>query len=201
MSDDREYWRRQDELREERQREFRREDERRLDWEREDREYEARQRDENHRRAMEEMRRGNTAWALNSMIGPDAAINYLEAMQRPTSGEPVADGDPIEVGWPPHSFVMTLEELLANVVSAPGGLLLRADRIDNDGDAVIVATREPSPLLAEFPALARQLSRSASEGGRFWVRAALLADVSTVAADLRRAADVAADLERLATAD
>jgi hypothetical protein len=207
MSDDRDYWRRQDDLREERQREYlredyRREDERRLDWEREDREYEARQREENHRRAVEEMRRGNTAWALNYMVGPDAAIGYLEAMQRPTSDEPVAADDTGEARWPPYSFVTTVDELLANVMSAPRGLVLRAERIDADGDAVVVATSEPSELLAAFPVLARQLAQQPSaDAGRFWVRAQLLADFAPIAAGLRRTADVAADIERLTDAD
>ena len=205
MSDDRDYWRRQDDLREERQREyrredFRREDERRLDWEREDREHETRQREENHRRAMEEMRRGNTAWALNYMVGPDAAIDYLQAMQRPSADGAVADDSAEEPQWPPHSFVTTVDELLANVMSAPSGLVLHAERLDNDGDAVVVATSEPSLLLAGFPVLARRLSQQASEAGRFWVRAQVLADISTVAVDLRRAAELAAEIEQLTTA-
>ena len=143
------------------------------------------------------MRRGNTAWALNSIVGPDAAIDYLEAMQRPTSAETVADDDESEGQWPPHSFVTSIEELLANVMSAPSGLVLRAERIDNDGDAVVVATSEPSPLLAAFPVLARQLSKRASEGARFWVRASLLEDLATVTDSLRHAADVATDIELL----
>ncbi len=178
MSDDRDYWRRQDELREERQREyrreeFRREDERRLDWEREDREYEARQREENQRRAMEEMRRGNTAWALNYMVGPDAAIGYLEAMQQPYRDEPEADAasdDEAEPSWPPYSFVTTTAELLVNVSSAPSDVSLHAVRIDNDGDALVEARREPAPFLAALEALAGEMTdHPLSEPGRFWV--------------------------------
>jgi hypothetical protein len=201
MSDDRDYWRRQDDLREERQREYRREDERRVDREREDRENEARQRDENHRRAIEEMRRGNTAWALNYMVGPDAAIDYLQAMQRPSADDAVPDDSASEPQWPPYSFVTTVEELLANVASAPGGVGLHAERLDNDGDAVVVATREPSPYLAAFPVLARKLSQQASEEGRFWVRAQLLDGFAAVAGELRRAADLAAEIELLTAAD
>jgi hypothetical protein len=217
MSDDRDYYRRQDQLRDERLREYRRqdeqrddlrreqwlEDERRADWEREDREYDARQRDENHRRSIEEMRRGNTAWALNYMVGPDAAINYLNTMSRAshddtddTSGVEERDSPATEPSWPLHTFVTTTDELLANVATTPFGVTLRAARIDADGDGVVEAVR------ATFPGMealwkAAGLTEPDDDSGRFWVKSELLVSIGRVAAVLRRGADLAAALEQL----
>jgi hypothetical protein len=212
MSDDRDYFRRQDELREYRRQDERRddqrrqqwlEDERRADWEREDREHEARQREANHRRAIEEMRRGNTAWALNYMIGPDAAINYLNTMSQArdddtddASDVEERDSPATEPSWPPHTFVTTTDELLANVATTPFGITLRAARIDADGDGVVEAVRTIYPGMAALWRAAG-LTEPDDDPGRFWVKSDLLVSISGIAATLRRGAELTAELEQL----
>jgi hypothetical protein len=120
------------------------------------------------------------------MVGPDAAIDYLRAMERGTADDTLTVDEGV-AQWPPHSFVTTIDELLANVMSTPDGHVLRAERIDNDGDAVVTATRRPwQHVSADEP--------------RFWVRASLLADLAAVADGLRRAADVATEIGRLNSA-
>ena len=205
MSDDREYWRRQDDRREERRREhqrddFRRDEQRRLDWEREDREVEIRQREEDHRRAMEAMRQGNTAWALSSIVGPDAAINYLRAMQAPSDDVvETTDEHDAEPAWPPHVFVTSVEQLVANVASAPAGCALHAVRIDRDGDALVEARWQPSSSVLDFATRSGLLSQSALEVGHFWVRRQVVDEIAIVASALRGAADLAGAIDALPT--
>ena len=204
-SDDREYWRRQDDLRDERRREYNREDDRRVDFERKDRADEIRVRDENHRRAMEEMRRGNTAWALNLTVGPDAAINYLEAMQRSTSDgsspdeESTVDEPTADASWPPHTFVTTRDQLLENIETAPFATRFEASRIDDDGDAVVNAVAAFSfPGLPEGTGLLLGIAAN-PDRGTFWVKQELLASIASVAGTLGRAAELARKLEQLSS--
>jgi hypothetical protein len=204
MSDDRDYWRRQDEMREERRREYirddwRREDDRRREWEREDREYEERQREENQRRAFEEMRRGDTASALNHMVGPDAAIDYLNALAASRTDDigTARSGD-ARPTWPPHVFVTSIDELIGNVASAPTDVAFSAERIDDDGDALIEAMREPSPLFKAFPAAWSGFGRSAEPLGHFWICANVLAEIDSVATTLQTCATIAAAVRTLA---
>ena len=99
-----------------------------------------RQQDEHRHETIKAIRRGDTAWALRNIAGPDAAIDYLQAMQgAATASEPGdGQGEPGELRWP-HRVVTTIEQLLANVASTPAAIALRVTRIDGDGDAVVEA--------------------------------------------------------------
>ncbi len=156
-----------------------------------------RQQDEHRHETMRAIRRGDTAWALRNIAGPDAAIDYLQAMQgAATASEPGDDPDePGELRWP-YRVVTTIDQLLANVASTPAAIALRVARIDGDGDAVVEAQTD---WVGGTPAVAIALGLDSPPPiDRFHVRATLIAEIGTVTATLRRAAEVAADIDRLA---
>lgn len=148
--DDRDYWRREDARREQRDRDFWRDYDRQRDFEREDREYEARRREERHADGWRALRDGNTVEALRNIAGPDAALGYLRA----TGG----DGHDSR-RWTQHAFVTELSELIDNVEQAPAAATFDVGQPDFEGDipvGVVVGERTE----------------------RFWVRRLLLATLS-----------------------
>ncbi len=169
MSESGELWRRQDELR--------------------------RQQEDRHE-MMKAIGDGDTAWALRHIAGPGAAIDFLQMLQgAPTPSEPDDDRDPAEPTLP-YGSVTTMDELLANVSSTPTDVELRVTGVDRDGDAVVEALTE---WVAGPPVVAAVLGLDSPPAvGSFRVRAALLGDIATVAATLRRTAALAADIERQA---
>ena len=150
-------------------------------WRRQD---DLRQQDEQRHQTMRAIRRGDTAWALRHIAGPDAAIDYLQATQEAgTVWEP--DGpDRESCEWQfPHRFVTTLDQLLANVASTPTTIALRAVGIDKDGDAVVEAQPD---WVAGPPAVAGLLGLDAPPAvDHFFAHAAFLADIGNAAAVLR----------------
>ena len=80
--DDRDFWRREDDRREQRDRDFWREQDLRREHQREDREYEIRRREEAHADGWRAVRDGDTAEALRNFVGPEAAISHLRATER-----------------------------------------------------------------------------------------------------------------------
>ena len=156
-----------------------------------------RRQDEHRHETMKAIWSGDTAWALRYIAGPDAAIDHLQATSDAgTTWEP--DDTSSELGEPqfPHRFVTTIDELLGNVASTPSAIALRATRIDTDGDAVVEAQGD---WVAGPPVVAGLLGLTAPPPvGSFSVRADLLAEIGIAAATLRRAAELATDIERLA---
>jgi hypothetical protein len=68
--------------RRQRMQEFYREQDRRQENRRDDLKYEREQKARESKEGWEALRRGNTAWALSRIAGPDAGIRYLESRQR-----------------------------------------------------------------------------------------------------------------------
>lgn len=175
--DDREYWRREDERRE-RDREVWREQDLRDEDRHMDRVREDRQRTEEIQEAWRSLRRGNTAWALRNLAGPDAAISYLNAMERSGAGSEPASAPADEPAWPKHAFVQTLAELVENVGGAPRRVQFAVEPPDSDGD-VLVRALDPEPF-ADSPVVNLWTSLRGGvpyrqEYGKFWVRRQLLA--------------------------
>ncbi len=153
-----------------------------------------RRQDEHRHETMKAIWTGDTPWALRHIAGPGAAIDHLQATSDTgTTWEP---DDTYSEPRFPHRFVTTIDELLDNVASMPSAVALRATRIDTDGDAVVEAQGD---WVAGPPLVAGVLGQTAPPPvGSFSVRADLLAEIGISAATLRRAAELATDLERLA---
>jgi hypothetical protein len=156
-----------------------------------------RQKDEHRHETMKAIRTGDTAWALRHIAGPGAAIDHLQATSGAgTTWEPDDTSRGAREPQFPHRSVTTTDELLGNVAATPSAIALRATRIDNDGDLVVEAQ---SDWVAGPPVVASVLGLIAPPPvGSFSVGAELLAEIGIAAATLRRAAELATDIERLA---
>jgi hypothetical protein len=156
-----------------------------------------RRHDEHRQRTMKATRRGDTTWALEEIVGPDAAIDYLRAVDGTGSTTPQPQHADVSIGesrWP-HTFVTTIDELLANVAATPAGVALRASRVDNDADVVVEAGTD---WVAGPPVVAGVLGLDSPPSvGHFYVRAAVIADIVASRETLRQAAELAADIGRL----
>jgi hypothetical protein len=158
---------------------------------------ELRRRDEHRHQTMQAIRRGDSAWALRHIAGLDAAIDHVQARHGgETTREPdVTDREPGKPRFP-YRFVTTLDQLLANVASTAAAATLRVVGIDRDGDAVVEALTE---WVAGPPAVAGLLGLDSPPAiDSFYVRAAVLGEITAAGATLRRAAELATEMERLA---
>lgn len=201
--DDREYWRQED-LRRERDREIWREQELRDEDRRHDRLRDEQHRADEVREAWRGLREGNTAWALRNMVGPDAALNYLNAMgdARAGAGEPAGDmagesaGEPRDVplgergrdaAWPKHTFVRTLAELVENVEAAPVSVQFDVHPPDGDGDVLVRALLTGPFMDGAVGSLWTSLRGGIPyEYGKFWVRQKLMISLFLAGAAMER---------------
>jgi hypothetical protein len=146
---------------------------------------------------MKAIRSGDAAWALREIAGPGAAFDHLRATEASGTGsdpDAVWSG-PTDVRFP-HRSVTTIDELVANVSATPRAVSLRVAGVEPDGDVVIEAV---TAWVAGPPVVATMLGLDAPPAvGRFRVAATLLAEIETVAAPLRRAAELAAEIALLA---
>ena len=154
--------------------------------------------DEHRHETMKAIRRGDTAWALRYIAGPGAAIEYLRTTQgagTTSEADATTRSEPGELRFP-YKSVTTIDQLLANVSLTPTADVLRVTGIDRDGDAVVEALTE---WVAGPPVVAGVLGLDSPPAvDSFYVGAALLAEIATIAATLRRTAELATDIERLA---
>lgn len=196
MSDEHEReYRRRDDLRREQERAEQRRQDRRDEDRRRDRRDEERRRAEEVADAWRDLRRGDTAWALRGLAGPDAAIAYLRGTAGAPDPDPPAPG-PEPLDWP-HPLVDTVAELVANVAALPAGVRLEPGRPDRDGD-VPVRAYAPEPFAGTAVGSLWTSLRGGipvhRDLGRFWVRRRLLADLAAARGDLDRARDLLDEL-------
>ncbi|HEY3261499.1 MAG TPA: hypothetical protein VGJ95_14735 [Pseudonocardiaceae bacterium] len=194
--DERERRRREDERRD-RDREDRRQQDLRDEDSRQDRTDDQQRRSEEIQQAWDDLRRGNTAWALRGLAGPDAALGYLRAMESPADpGEPVT-APTVRADWPKYKTVETLAQLLENVDAAAPEVQFEIRPPDKDGDVLVRAlTANPfidTPLGNLWTSL-RGGTPFRSEHGKFWVKADLLATLSRAATSLERTSALVRDL-------
>ena len=131
--DDRDYWRREDARRTELDRKFWRDYERRRQHERDDREYEARRRAQETADGWRAVRDGDTAGALRNFAGTDAAVSYLRATHSERQSHETSQL------WTKYVFVTELHELIENVEEAPTAVTFDIGKPDQDGDIVVGA--------------------------------------------------------------
>lgn len=195
--DDREYWHRQDERRD-RDREIWRDQDLRDEDRRWDQSRDERRRGEEVQEGWRSLRRGDTAWALRNLAGPDAALDYLRMTEGSAASHEPEPGPAKKADWPKHAFVETVTELVENLESVPA-VEFEIGSPDQDGDVLVRALFiDPfmdSPLGQMWTSM-RGGQPHRTEHGRFWVRATLLRQLHTATTVLERTAALVRDLPK-----
>ncbi|HEY5854534.1 MAG TPA: hypothetical protein VIW24_10925 [Aldersonia sp.] len=194
---DREYQRREDARREHDRAVWRDQDLRDEDG-RQDRSREDRRRSEEITEAWQALRRGDTAWAIRNVAGPDAGLTYLRAMENPDVGyeaanEPAEESPP----WPKHDIVDTLAELVENVETAPPHATFDLRPPDSGGDVRVRALIVDPFLNTAIGSMWTSMRGGVPfqrEHGSFWIRACLLRNRAAAATTMERVRDLIRDL-------